>query len=318
MKLVILAFAASAAAQCALPSVYNWTSTDILAEPLSGWSTLRELTTVPYKGKNLVYVTMQNTALEWGTVGFDLFSDWSEMATAKQTLLSQHNISPNLFYFAPKDVWILAHQWGPTTFSYKTSKDPSKVDSWSPRKELFSGRITNSDTGPLDPALIGDDKNMYLFFAADNGRLYRADMPLADFPGTFGAESEIVLEDSQRRLIFEGPQVYKIKGQQKYLLIVGALGTRGRFIRSFTADSLTGKWTPNAADENNPFAGLPNMNAAWTNDVFQGELLRDSADQTMTVDLCNLQMLYQGRLKRPGDVFSLIPYRPALLTLDRS
>ena len=180
---------------------------------------------------------------------------------------------------------------------------------WGETYPLYTGGAAGAPYGPIDSTVIGDKKNMYLFFAGDNGRIYRSIMDIDNFPGSFGNSSETILSANTPDL-FEAVQVYKLKGQKKWLMIVECEGAVGRYFRSFTATDLKGNFTELSGLESAPFAGKSNTYITWSNDISHGDLIRDTHDQTFEVDPCNLQMLIQGRNPNISTDYNDLPYRP--------
>jgi hypothetical protein len=290
-----------------LPSTFRWTSTDPLAQPQNGWYSLKDFTCVHANGKYIVYFTA-GAASQWNG-GMMTFNSWPEMATATQYKMPIDTVAPTLFYFAPKNIWVLTYQWG---HQYMTSTDPTNPNGWSAPKALYNGNA-------IDTTVICDSTTAYLFFAYDDGTISRASMPIGNFPGTF-SNAQIIMTDTTANL-FEAVQVYKVSGSNQYLMIVEAWDAGGlRYFRSFSATSLGGSWTPLAASASNPFAGkanvtFPNGNV-WTPDISHGDLVRNNPDQTQTIDLNNLQFLYQGYNHNQSydGQYLHVPYRPGLLT----
>jgi hypothetical protein len=305
---------------CPLPTTFKWTSSGVLASPKSTAGhtllSLKDFTCVRWNDLFHVYATVYDQSVsDWNMVYFN-FRDWSQAAAASQFYMQDSpthgGVAPQLFYFTPKKEWILVYQWGA---SFSTSDDPSQPKKWTPRSSLLRG----GPSPALDYSVICDTRNCYLFFAGDNGNLYQSRMPLGQFPSAFDGYTTL-LSDTKDDL-FESPRVYSIAGTNQYLLIVEAIGSGGRYFRSWSATNLEGPWTPQAVTEQKPFAGKANVSFEgdpWTNEISHGDMVRTDPAETMPIDACNLQFVYQGydRTVQPSD-YAVIPYRMGLLTLAR-
>ena len=311
-----------AARVCPLPTAFKWTSTGPLASPQSptghDFVSLKDFTCVHWNNLFSVYATVYDeTVSGWNMVNFN-FGDWSDASAASQFYMQNSpthgGVAPQLFFFTPKNEWILVYQWGAT---YATSTDPTKPQMWSAGKSLLTG----GPSAGIDYSVICDSQDCYLFFAGDDGNVYQSSMPVGQFPSAFNGY-KVLLTDSTNNL-FESPRIYSVIGSNptKYLLIVEAIGSSGRYFRSFTSTSLASGWTAYAATQQDPFAGTANVtfeDGAWTNDVSHGDMVRYDPSETMPIDPCNMQFLYQGYDKTmPASTYDLIPYRPALLTMTQ-
>jgi hypothetical protein len=297
----------SATTTCPLPTTFRWTSSGPLAQPKSGLVSLKDFSSVVFNNQHVVYMSTVDNAGSYG-LAVMTFTDWPQMATATQSAVAGV-AAPTLIYFTPKNIWVLMYEWGPWAFTYQTSTDPTNPSAWSASHDLYDG-------SSIDETVLCTSTTCYLFFANDNGNIYRSSMPIDSFPGTFPAATTIMTDTTAN--LFEAVQVYTVKGANQYLMLVEAEGSAGRYFRSFSATDLAGAWTPLAATESNPFAGKANVTfdgAAWTSDISSADLVRSNPDETQTIDPCNLQFLYQGLVPSAGLTYNQLPWQPGLLTL---
>lgn len=303
-----------------LPGSFQWSSSGPLIAPKPDAAhpvvSVKDPTVVQANGKWHVFMTTANTQGAW-SMAYTSFTDWSQAGSAPLTYLdtnpnigNRYAAAPQVFYFAPKGLWYLVYQTGPP--SYSTSTDPGNPRSWSAPRTFDNA----AGSGTLDYWVVCDNAMCYLFSADDNGHVFRSETTVGQFPGGF-RNTQLVLQDSKFAL-FEGGAVYRVQGTGAYLLLMEAIGSDGRrYYRSFTAQGLTGQWQPLAATESNPFARGNNVTfpaGAWTRDISHGELIRTGNDQTMTINPCRLQFLYQGMNPSASGDYSQLPWRLGLLT----
>jgi len=299
---------------CDLPAKFKWKDNGApLAGPKNGWTAIKDFTHVAYNGKHYVYMTYYLNG--WNSAQMAPFTNWSDAANAAQTKTNT-GVAPELMYFTPKKTWIMSKQWcGGASFCWMESNNIDNGTSFAQKGNLLTETITDDKKAPIDQTLICDDNKCYIFYADDNGRIYRGSMPKANFPGLFTGTTKI-LQDTQARL-FEAVQVYKIKGQKKYLMIVECMSPR--YFRAFTATDLGGTWTSlvGADTQASPFAGKNNVTGGWSDDISHGDIVRSSYDEYREIDPCNLQLLYQGYKPPFSGDYGMIPYQLGLLNLVR-
>lgn len=325
---VVAADSASSAPASPFKEPLRWKSTGSLVKPVSDAThhlvSIKDPTVVQYGGKWHIYATVANTAGGWNMVYLN-FTDWAEAGAAKQVYLdtanpglSGYHCAPQIFYFRPQKKWYLIYQSQPATYS--TTDDITKPDTWSKPQYFYSSEPAGAPKLWIDYWIICDDKNAYLFSTGDDGRFYRCQTKLENFPHGFSAPV-VLMETPNRFDLFEASCVYRLKGTSQYLAIIECIGkNHNRYFKSFLADRLDGEWKPLHATESDPFAGLNNMSyetgvTPWTRDISHGELLRDGYDETLILDPTQMRFLYQGLPQETptSTDYSQLPYQLALL-----
>jgi endo-1,4-beta-xylanase len=323
---LLLAGAFSAAAEKS-PS-FAWTSSAPLIAPRAdhhAYYGVKDPSVVYENGKYHVFMTTAG-ANGWG-VAYTSFKNWSDANQSpivpldKSPMGPGYRAAPQVYYFAPQKLWYLVYQGGDPLYS--TSRTLDDPTSWSAPKPFFKTipAIVKARTGNaewLDFWNICDEKKCYLFFTDDQGKFFRSETAIANFPNGF-SDPVLVMKADKRDDLFEASNTYKVAGTGTYITLVEAMGPKGRYFRAWKSTSLDGKWQPLTPDKMNVFAGADNVKykgKIWSEGISHGEMIRASNDQTLTIDPCKpLQFLYQGLdIDGKVDDYLKLPYRLALIT----
>jgi len=250
------------------------------------------------------------------------FPDWDHVGQAERRVLTMHPgyfCAPQVLYFEPQERWYLICQasdkaWTPEYgAAFATTEDVSDPTSWSALAPM--GLKPADGKAGLDFWVICDERKACAFFTTLDGRMWREETSLADFPHGWSEPSLAIQGD-----IFEAGHVYRLQGRDRYLALVEAQGGHGwRYFKAYTAGRLDGEWSPLADTRDRAFASMANVTPAdppWTDCISHGELLRAGYDQRLGVDPTDLRFVFQGVLDsdRAGKDYGAIPWRLGLLT----
>jgi len=312
-----------------IPTSYSWTSTGPIISAKSDSThnmiAVKDPSAVLYNGRWVIYASDVNSAGNYNMEYLNIAADWSDAATATPYFMdntpgfSGYHTAPQVFYFAPQNKWYLIFQSGQP--QYSTNSDPTKPQNWTTPKNFYASQ-PSSVSNWIDFWVICDSANCYLFFTGDNGNFYRASTPIGNFPNGFN--TPVIVASSSQFNMFEGDNVYSIEGSGGYIANIECLGPNGqRYFRTLWAINLGGTWSSlgNTDDFSTPFLGQDNVAfnngvSAWTTSFSSGGLLIDGNDQTDSVNLDNLQFLYQGANPSAysSDPYNLIPWQLGLAT----
>jgi endo-1,4-beta-xylanase len=315
---------------CELPGSLQWSASAPLIVPQSDAAhdlvAVKDPTVVRFHDRWHVYGSTVSSAGAYNMF-YTSFSDWSEASSAPLYTMDQtpgfdtYVAAPELFYFTPQNKWYLVYQSGPPMYS--TADDPSEPTTWTAPAPFFAAEpaVITQNGGWLDFWVICDTASCHLFFTDNHGHWYRSSTSIEQFPHGFG-DPVVVLQDANAGRLFEATNVYKMNGTSQYLALVEAFDvTSGnhRYFRSWIADRLEGPWLPWQASGSFPFAGARNVTfdgTAWTRDISHGDMVRAGYDETLAIDLCHLQYLFQGAdpNAETGGNYNAIPWRIGLLT----
>ncbi len=316
--------AAKEAVQNLLAGRFRWRASQPLVAPVerpeAPYVSMKDPSVAFADGRWHLFCTIRTADLG-AEIEYLSFTDWRRANAAPRTVLRfavGRGAAPQVFYFAPHRKWYLICQasdesWDPkSAAAFATSENIADPRSWS-RLTPLGAKYVDGKRG-LDFWVICDDAKAYLFFTSLDGRMWREETRLEDFPHGWSEGALAIRGD-----IFEASHTYALKGLGKYLTLVEAQGGHGwRYYKAYLADRLDGEWTPLAATREKCFASMANVEHVgqrWTDCISHGELIRAGVDQKLEVDPANLRFVFQGVLDRDraGKAYGQIPWRLGIL-----
>jgi hypothetical protein len=339
----LLALAATAAAapralfprqSTSLPANLSWTSSDILVTPKNDSRNIAGIKDPSIIFYNDAYHVFASTAKGEGyNLVYFNFTDFAQANAAPFFYLDQSAIgtgyraAPEVFYFEPQKLWYLIYQNG--NAAYSTNPDISNPAGWTAPQTFYAdtpaliaeGLLTPQQGYWVDMWVICDDANCHLFSHDDNGRLYRSQTSLAQFPKGM-SEPVIALQEPNKNDLFEASNVYSVSNGT-YLLLVECIGAGEsgggvRYFRSWTSNDIAGTWTPYLATQDHPFAGEANVQfpgTKWTKSISHGEMIRTSVDQKLSIGPPGAwRYLYQGINPTATADYNSLPWDLGLIT----
>jgi len=308
--------------------LFKWKSSPPLVAPANRPEdpcvSIKDPTVVYHDGRWHLFCTIRSEK-RTHQIEYLNFTDWKDADNAPRHILKLHDgyfCAPQVFYFTPLKKWCLLYQTADekrTPSLQPTLVMSDKIDNpsaWS-KPVILWAKSWPECPHAIDFWLICDATHARMFFTSNNGKLWRSDAPLADFPKGF-TEPKLVLEGD----LFEASATYKIKGREEYLTLIEAQGGGGRYFKAWTAPRLDAEWKPLATTLEKSFASrnnvaFPEGSKPWAQSISHGELLRSGTDETLEIDPANLKLLYQGvtDAEMSGKPYGKIPWRLGLLEL---
>src|SRR4051812_32573298 len=176
---------------------------------------IKDPSVVYHDGKWHVFATIRSEK-RTHQIEYLNFTDWEQANRAPRHVLHMTDgyfCAPQVFYFTPQKKWYLIYQISiperkvPLQPAFSTAAALDRPDSWTKPVPLYAEHPVNVKAW-IDFWVICDAGQAHLFFTSNDGKFWRADTDLANFPLGWGSP-QVVLEAD----IFEASHTYAIKGK---------------------------------------------------------------------------------------------------------